>query len=92
MSKQPTKKQHARWERTRALGCIICENHAEIHHCCTGAGGRKDHDKILPLCTNHHTGKEGIHKIGRPIWQLAYGTEQELMAKLSTLLGEQSHA
>lgn len=88
MTKPSTKKQRALWERLREFGCIICGAHAEIHHCGTGMGGRKDHDKVIPLSTDHHTGKNGIHTVGRPIWQLAYGTEAELMGKIETLVAE----
>ena len=80
--KNPTKKQKERWERLRASGCIICGLPPAIHHCETGMGGRKDHDKVLPLCHFHHQGEQGIHKLGRRVWQEIYGTEQELMLKL----------
>lgn len=92
MAKSPTKKQRDRWERIRALGCIvptplgICGDVAAIHHCFTGMGGRKDHDKVIPLCHTHHQGSEGIHTVGRPIWQLAYGTEAEMIERLEKML------
>lgn len=75
-SNNPTKAQRERWERIRAHGCVICGVIAEIHHCFTGAGGRKDHDKVIPLCHYHHRGGAGIHSIGRREWQRIFGTEQ----------------
>jgi hypothetical protein len=88
MTKPATKKQRSRWEIIRALGCIAtrhdipCGRQAAIHHCETGMGGRKNHDKVIPLCHFHHQGEQGIHTIGRKAWQEKYRTEQELMALL----------
>lgn len=87
-SNRPTKDQQERWERIRALGCIVCGAYAKIHHCLTGAGGRKDHDKVIGLCENHHTGKEGLHRLSRRVWEPIYGYETDLMAKTAVLLGE----
>lgn len=63
--KAPTKSQRARWERIRELGCSVCLMPAAIHHCETGGGGRKDHDKVAALCYIHHQGERGIHTLGR---------------------------
>lgn len=85
--KQPTKAQRKRWELIRALGCIVCRAwEAEIHHCGTGAGGRKDHDKVIPLCYDHHRGAFGIHHISRKGFSQIYGTEKELMKKVDKRL------
>ena len=84
MAKAPTKKQREKWERTRKLGCSVCNAlMCEIHHAETGMGGRKDHDKVFALCSLHHTGLRGIHKLGRKVWQATYGTEQEHMERIS---------
>lgn len=92
MAKQPTKAQQRRWTEIRLLGCIICEGIAEIHHCFTGGGGRKNHDHVIGLCNRHHTGKDGIHTLSRKIWEPIYGTEQELIDKTNKLIynGEKS--
>lgn len=46
-------------------GCYLCGRPREcIHHIYTGTANRKISDKhgfILPLCHEHHTGKDGIH-------------------------------
>ena len=83
---QPTKAQRERWGKIASLNCIICGDEAQIHHCGTGAGGRKNHDKVLPLCVFHHVGKQGIHTIGRKTWREKYGTEEELMATVSEMV------
>lgn len=45
--------------------CYLCGRPREcIHHIYTGTANRKISDKhgfILPLCNEHHTGKDGIH-------------------------------
>jgi hypothetical protein len=89
-----TKAQQARQNRVRDIGCIVCliagyhDTPAAIHHCETGAGGRKDEDKVLPLCHEHHQGKRGIHTLSRGVWAIYYGTEQYLMDYVAWLLGE----
>lgn len=87
MANAPTKAQRKRWELIRALGCIVCGSHmVEIHHTGTGAGGRKNHDKVLPLCVWHHRGGEGLHHIGRKTWRERFGTEDELLEKVAARL------
>lgn len=77
------------------LGCLICRGPATIHHTGTGAGGRKDHMKVLPLCHYHHQGDEGVdakHN-GSPqskrAWQERYGTEADLLKQVDFELLEQ---
>lgn len=73
------------WEIVRALGCIVarigCKGYTTIHHCGTGAGGRKDHLKVIPLCVEHHIGAEGIDgkRMSKREWQDKYGTETKLL-------------
>lgn len=74
------------WEQIRNFGCVVCESPASIHHIETGMGGRKNHDRVIPLCYCHHQGEDGIHTIGRKKWQAKYGTEQELFEKITTYL------
>ncbi len=92
--KRPTIDQLIRWRLIRELGCIVprCLNkRPAIHHCGTGAGGRKDHDKVIGLCYDHHQGRQGVHTMSRPLWVAEFGTEEELMRKTALLLGE-NHA
>jgi len=84
---QPTAKQRKRWEEIRAMGCLVCgEANPQIHHCFTGGGGRKDHDKVIPLCEYHHVGAMGIHFMGRTSWQEGFGTEQIHLDKVMNWL------
>lgn len=84
-SNKPTQAQYKIWAEQKENGCSVddCRNGymLETHHCDTGAGKRKDHDKTICLCYYHHRGAEGIHTIGRKEWQRKYGTEQYHMDK-----------
>jgi len=89
MAKTPTKAQRERWSRIAELGCIVSGRFpVEIHHAKTGAGGRKDHDIVLPLHYDYHRGVHGIHTLGRKKWQALYGTEDELLIKLKEMEDE----
>lgn len=79
----PTKQQRERWEKIRAIGCLICKAPAEIHHLFTGAGGARNHDKVAPLCHNHHRGGLGLHTLGRKKWQAMFMTEQEMFERVN---------
>lgn len=82
--KAPTKAQRQLWDKIANLGCIVesCIHAPCIHHIETGMGGCKNHDRVIPLCYDHHQGREGIHTLSRRIWQAKYGTEQKLFNKV----------
>ncbi len=94
-ARPPTKQEREYWERVRALGCIVgplgCQGRITIHHCGTGAGGRKNHMKVIPLCEDmHHTGPDGVdgrhHGMSKKRWQEKYGSEDSLMQMVDRLL------
>lgn len=68
------------------LPCCICGHWpVEVHHQRTGIGlgQRASHFNTLPLCLNHHRGKEGIHTLGRKAWEKHIGTtELQLVRKM----------
>jgi hypothetical protein len=80
------------WAAVRALGCILgligCRGGTTIHHCGTGAGGRKDHMKVIPLCYEHHLGAEGIDgkRMSKRDWQAKYGSEDKLLKRVQRRL------
>lgn len=88
-SNEPSAKQRKLWDRMRDIGCIVCSSHrgVAIHHCGTGAGGRKNHDFIIPLCYVHHQGELGIDRreygASEKVidWESLFGTERELYVK-----------
>lgn len=89
-SKEPTAAQRARWERLRELGCVLsqlkpehrCRTRPTIHHCFTGGGGRKNHDLVVCLCEEMHTGPNGIdgrQNYSKISWQDAFVTEVQML-------------
>ena len=87
--KVATKAQREVWGRIADFGCIVCGFPAEIHHCGTGAGGRKNHDYVIGLCFEHHRGKRGIdgkQDFTKTSWQNVYGAEKELHEKTLQML------
>lgn len=78
-----------------ALGCAVCrrleygETPAQLHHprTGTGAGRRAPHSEVIPLCEPHHTGRWGLHAMGRKRWEAVFGvTEGELTAETKRLV------
>lgn len=97
MANPPTKAQRDHWERVRDLGCILrpmgvrhrCLGYITIHHLFTGAGGRKNHDLVAPLCEAMHMGPDGIdgrRNYSKKTWQKKYASEQAMLDKVNKLL------
>lgn len=89
-AKTKTKAEKEYLSQVAALGCLICQSPAEIHHIRSnmGLGRRNSHFMVLPLCPTHHrTGGHGIafHAASK-IWQDRYGTETELLNKVHEML------
>ncbi len=85
------KERDARFNALSEMGCCICGGQAAIHHCIGhefgSCMGRKAPDEMtIPLCHNHHQGKEGIHQIGRDTWQRIYGKQSDLLNTVNLLL------
>ncbi len=78
------------FSRIVELNCIICQSPAEVHHCFTSMGCKKDDLKTIPLCPTHHrTGGYGIAlHAGKRVWQDKYGSEMELLNKTIEALNE----
>ena len=82
--KSPTAVQKKRFSKIAELGCVICGSPAQIHHCNTYMGGGRDHDKVIPLCPNHHTaGGFGVAiHAGKAKFEELYGSEEELLNQI----------
>lgn len=74
-------------DRVARLGCALCnklgygETPAEIHHLREGQGmsQRASNFLVVPLCSNHHRGSQGIHG-DRTAFKLAGEDEMSLLA------------
>ena len=61
--------------RVAQLPCCICGVHGvHVHHIKegTGAAQRAVDTLVLPLCELHHTGRDGIHGLGRKGFYMRY--------------------
>lgn len=88
-SRPPNATERKHWEAVRALGCSArgCGRaNPEIHHVGTGGGGRKDHMKVIGLCSLHHRGAQGIHTLSRRVWEPIYGSEEEHLDRVGLSL------
>lgn len=82
-------------QRVAELGCAVCRRlgygatPAQVHHQRTGQGwGRADHYDVAPLCVEHHTGKTGVHSMGRAEFERFYGfSEVDLVNETKEILG-----
>jgi len=81
--------------RVAELGCLVCRRMgfpgtpAEIHHkrAGTGAGRRSSHLEAMPLCSEHHRGKTGLHGLGTKGFPKHWGfDEDDLLQDVRDLL------
>lgn len=88
MTKKERKK---RFNFLSEYGCVICRQPAEIHHLIgiehKGLGQKAPDDKTIPLCPNHHRGQQGIHTLGKRVWESKFGKQEILLAKVNKMLG-----
>lgn len=65
--------------RVASLPCLICgAKPVHIHHV-RRYGETRKHDQVVPLCLNHHMGAEGIHTLGKKLWELRYMTQDQML-------------
>lgn len=73
-------KAHA--DNVASMGCLVCGQPAEVHHEPDGAGARRNHKMIVPLCPMHHRdNKHGRHGLGREGFEQTYGINLRDVAK-----------
>jgi len=78
-----TKKQceHLAWVKEQP--CVVCGSRDQVaaHHCGIKMGMAKNHMQAIPLCFDHHQGKNGFHTLGRKAFAKRFGSEAELLEK-----------
>lgn len=94
--KEMNVRQKKRMNELVRVGCIVCRvelgvyTTPEIHHLRDrlGVGQRKNHDRTIPLCPEHHRlGGYGIARHGSlQEWEKRHGTEAELLDMVNTVL------
>ena len=83
-----TKAEKRNMGRVAGLGCVVCRNldfgetPALVHHIREGQGGaqRASNWLTIPLCPEHHQGRDSIHN-DRQMFQARYGSELDLLAQ-----------
>lgn len=75
------------------FGCMICGSPPQIHHPRggsaageAGAGMKSGEAGAIPLCAHHHTGDEGIHRLGVSTWEQQFATQAKLRETLDTTI------
>jgi len=80
------KQRREYYDDVAKIGCILCGNHADIHHCCGHQfPAKRKHRPVIGLCYHHHQGEQGIHA-GRASWVDYYGDQKELLARVEDKL------
>jgi hypothetical protein len=81
-------------KRVRDIGCILCwhlgygQTPASIHHIESVRDGFSDY-AIVPLCSEHHQGKTGVHGLSRRGFEARYKlTEIDLLAMVNRELNK----
>lgn len=96
MKRAPNKAEHQHMDRVAALGCMLCYHlgvggtPAQIHHLREGQGmsQRASNYLVIPLCPEHHQGRDGIHGMGTNAFESTYGvTELGLLAMTIEQMG-----
>ena len=77
------KERKIRFESLSEYGCVICLRPAEIHHLIgykySSLSKKADDSNTIPLCLEHHRGKQGIHHLGMRAWEKVFGTQEYLL-------------
>ena len=80
-----TKAEKKHYDKIAQIGCVLCkhlgygETPAHIHHI-RRLGMKRSNADVIPLCPEHHTGKTGVHGLGRKAFESTYGlTENDLL-------------
>jgi hypothetical protein len=98
--KAATAAEKLHMDKITRCGCVVCLNEGYgqtrkedtgVHHKKGGNGSKRaGHKETLPLCGPHHqTGGYGVaFHAGQEEWERRHGTEDELLAQLSQMIGE----
>lgn len=82
MAKKPTQIESDYMGAVASLGCLICDQPAEVHHIREGQGASQRASNFLtvPLCREHHRGDFSIHGSYRSFTNI-YGSELDMVAQ-----------
>lgn len=98
MKRSSTAAEKRHMQKVAEMGCIVCshvygynDTPAQVHHVRVNHGwGRSSHFMTIPLCAEHHTGKTGVHSMGRDEFEAMHGfSELRLLEIVQNKLGVQ---
>ena len=84
------KKEREHLNKVAAMGCLICESPANVHHIRPkglGMSRRSSHFDTIPLCYDHHQGQFSIHN-NKKAFEKKYGKEKALLEIVKRRLNE----
>lgn len=96
MKRTQSASDKAHLAKVAQMGCVCCEicyaqhdTPAQVHHCRLRHGwGRTSHKAVIPLCPQCHTGRWGVHSLGRQEFKDTHGySEIELLEIVNKRLG-----
>lgn len=96
MKRTSTAAEKRHMQKVAEMGCIVCshiygfaDTPAQVHHARVRHGwGRTSHLMTIPLCAEHHTGKTGVHGMGREEFEQMHGySEIDLLEIVQKKLG-----
>ena len=81
MKRTSTAAEKRHMQKVAEMGCIVCshiyghqDTPAQVHHVRVNHGwGRTSHELTIPLCLEHHTGRTGVHSMGRNEFEKMHG-------------------
>jgi hypothetical protein len=79
-----TKAEIQHKNKVASLGCALCFHihgphepaPVELHHLRSGGWGKGDYTTLIPLCPEHHRGRDGVHGLGTKGFTRFYGVSQ----------------
>jgi len=80
-SKTNAEIDHLDWVASQPCSIAGCPDKSNVHHI-REFGEPRNHFKTIPLCYDHHQGKNGIHTLGKKRWRLEYGHELDMLENL----------
>ena len=91
IAKKPNLAKRKHYQAVVSVGCIVCRLHYGVHsdpciHHLTGAGmGKRDEDRVIGLCHEHHQGNTGVHH-NTKVFEEKFGTQEYLLEEMNKLI------
>ncbi len=84
--KSKAERDHLNWVASQPCSIEGCLNPVNVHHI-RESGEPRNHFKTIPLCYDHHQGKNGSHFLGKDEFRKRFGHELDMLKKLHSNIG-----